>query len=70
MRAQKTHCRRGHLYTKDTERWRIQNGTPNRGCKVCERITDLLWYRRTGYKKLTKYGRGEPDSRFKGGPGS
>lgn len=46
----KTHCKRGHLYTDETSRIRMQNGTIQRGCRTCESILAKLKYRNPEYR--------------------
>ena len=45
MRIKKSHCKRGHKYTKSIERWRWSRGYRVRGCKICEAMLARLKYR-------------------------
>ena len=44
-RIRKSHCKRGHKFTKATERWRYSRGYLIRGCKLCEAMLAKLKYR-------------------------
>lgn len=44
--ANKTHCKRGHLYTPETTRILRGGG---RECKICKRIVQKRWEKRWGH---------------------
>ena len=45
-RTRKSHCKRGHKFTKATERWRYSRGYLIRGCKLCEAMLARVKYRK------------------------
>lgn len=43
--AKKTHCPRGHEYTKDNTYFRANRARPSRECRQCRRIKNQEYYR-------------------------